>query len=212
MQHRWTVTGDAAAVRRLVPCVLLFTISLLTACGGKADVKPAAPLPDPAPKAIIKTKFGDIHIKLYPDVAPKHVENFIKLAKSGFYNGTIFHRVIPGFMIQGGDPNTKNSLRKDTYGQGGPKDEKGNPILLKAEFSDIPHKRGIVSMARANEPDTAGSQFFIVVETSPFLDGKYTVFGEVIKGLGVADKIVSLPKNDRDLPNERIEMTVTIVE
>lgn len=212
MQHRWTVTGDAAAVRRLVPCVLLFTISLLTACGGKADVKPAAPLPDPAPKAIIKTKFGDIHIKLYPDVAPKHVENFIKLAKSGFYNGTIFHRVIPGFMIQGGDPNTKNSLRKDTYGQGGPKDEKGNPILLKAEFSDIPHKRGIVSMARANEPDTAGSQFFIVVETSPFLDGKYTVFGEVIKGLGVADKIVSLPKNDRDLPNERIEMTLTIVE
>lgn len=212
MQHRWTVTGDAAAVRRLVPCVLLFTISLLTACGGKADVKPAAPLPDPAPKAIIKTKFGDIHIKLYPDVAPKHVENFIKLAKSGFYNETIFHRVIPGFMIQGGDPNTKNSLRKDTYGQGGPKDEKGNPILLKAEFSDIPHKRGIVSMARANEPDTAGSQFFIVVETSPFLDGKYTVFGEVIKGLGVADKIVSLPKNDRDLPNERIEMTLTIVE
>ena len=212
MQHRWTVTGDAAAVRRLVPCVLLFTISLLTACGGKVDVKPAAPLPDPAPKAIIKTKFGDIHIKLYPDVAPKHVENFIKLAKSGFYNETIFHRVIPGFMIQGGDPNTKNSLRKDTYGQGGPKDEKGNPILLKAEFSDIPHKRGIVSMARANEPDTAGSQFFIVVETSPFLDGKYTVFGEVIKGLGVADKIVSLPKNDRDLPNERIEMTLTIVE
>ena len=212
MQHRWTVTGDAAAVRRLVPCVLLFTISLLTACGGKADVKPAAPLPDPAPKAIIKTKFGDIHIKLYPDVAPKHVVNFIKLAKSGFYNGTIFHRVIPGFMIQGGDPNTKNSLRKDTYGQGGPKDEKGNPILLKAEFSDIPHKQGIVSMARANEPDTAGSQFFIVVETSPFLDGKYTVFGEVIKGLGVADKIVSLPKNDRDLPNERIEMTLTIVE
>ena len=166
----------------------------------------------PGPRAIIKTKFGEIHIKFYPDVAPNHVENFIKLAKSGFYDGTIFHRVIPGFMIQGGDPNTKNSLRKDTYGQGGPKDEKGNPILLKAEFSDIPHKRGIVSMARANEPDTAGSQFFIVVEQSPFLDGKYTAFGEVTKGLGVADKIVSLPRNDHDLPNERIEMTVTIVE
>ena len=164
------------------------------------------------PKAIIKTKFGDMHIKFYPDVAPKHVENFIKLAKSGFYDGTIFHRVIPGFMIQGGDPNTKNSLRKDTYGQGGPKDEKGNPILLKAEFNDTPHKRGIVSMARANEPDTAGSQFFIVVEPSHFLDGKYTAFGEVTKGLGVADKIVIVPRNDRDLPNERIEMTVTIVE
>ena len=193
-------------------CGVLLAIGLLTGCGGKADVKPVAPPPVPGPKAIIKTKFGDIHLKLYPDVAPNHVENFIKLAKSGFYDGTIFHRVIPGFMIQGGDPNTKNSLRKDTYGQGGPKDEKGNPILLKAEFSDIPHKRGIVSMARANEPDTAGSQFFIVVEQSSSLDGKYTAFGEVTKGLGIADKIVGLPKNDHDLPNERIEMTVTIVE
>ena len=193
-------------------CGVLLAIGLLTGCGGKADVKPIAPPPVPGPKAILKTKFGDIHLKLYPDVAPNHVENFIKLAKSGFYDGTIFHRVIPGFMIQGGDPNTKNSLRKDTYGQGGPKDEKGNPILLKAEFSDISHKRGIVSMARANEPDTAGSQFFIVVEQSPFLDGKYTAFGEVTKGLGIADKIVSLPRNDHDLPNERIEMTVTIVE
>jgi peptidyl-prolyl cis-trans isomerase B (cyclophilin B) len=193
-------------------CGVLLAIGLLTGCGGKADVKPVAPLPVPGPKAIIKTKFGDIHLKLYPDVAPNHVENFIKLAKSGFYDGTIFHRVIPGFMIQGGDPNTKNSLRKDTYGQGGPKDEKGNPILLKAEFSDIPHKRGIVSMARANEPDTAGSQFFIIVEQSSSLDGKYTAFGEVTKGLGIADKIVGLPKNDHDLPNERIEMTVTIVE
>ncbi len=206
------MTRDSIAMRSLVLCGVLLAISLLTGCGGKADVKPASPPSAPAPKAIIKTKFGDIHIKLYPDVAPKHVENFIKLAKSGFYDGTIFHRIIPGFMIQGGDPNTKNSLRKDTYGQGGPKNEKGNPILLKAEFSDIPHKRGIVSMARANEPDTAGSQFFVVVEQSPFLDGKYTAFGEVIKGLGVADKIVSVPRNDHDLPNDRIEMTVTIVE
>ena len=206
------MTRDSAAMRSLLLCGVLLVIGLLTGCGGKADVKPVAPPPISGPKAIIKTKFGDIHIKLYPDVAPNHVENFIKLAKSGFYDGTIFHRVIPGFMIQGGDPNTKNSLRKDTYGQGGPKDEKGNPIMLKAEFSDIPHKRGIVSMARANEPDTAGSQFFVVVEPSPFLDGKYTVFGEVTKGLGVADRIVSVPINDHDLPNERIEMTVTIIE
>lgn len=212
MQGWWAMTRDSVAIRSLLLCGVLLVIGLLTGCGGKADVKPVAPPPIPGPKAIIKTKFGDIHIKLYPDVAPNHVENFIKLAKSGFYDGTIFHRVIPGFMIQGGDPNTKNSLRKDTYGQGGPKDEKGNPILLKAEFSDIPHKRGIVSMARANEPDTAGSQFFVVVEQSPFLDGKYTVFGEVTKGLGVADRIVSVPKNDHDLPNERIEMTVTIIE
>ncbi|OQW68465.1 MAG: peptidylprolyl isomerase [Nitrospira sp. ST-bin5] len=158
------------------------------------------------PRAIIKTKFGEIELKLFPELAPKHVENFIKLAKDGFYNGTIFHRVIPGFMIQGGDPNTKDSLKKDSYGQGGP------GYTVKQEFSDTPHKRGIVSMARANDPDTAGSQFFIVVEDSRFLDRKYTVFGEVTKGIGVADKIVSLPRNDRDLPNDRVEMTVTIVE
>jgi peptidyl-prolyl cis-trans isomerase B (cyclophilin B) len=203
---------NSAAMKSLLLCGVLLAISLFTGCGGKTDVKPVAPPPAPGPRAIIKTKFGEIHFKFYPDVAPNHVENFIKLAKSGFYNGTIFHRVIPGFMIQGGDPNTKNSLRKETYGAGGPRDEKGNPILLKAEFSEIPHKRGIVSMARATEPDTAGSQFFIVVEQSPFLDRKYTAFGEVTKGLGVADKIVSLPRNDHDLPNERIEMTVTIVE
>jgi peptidyl-prolyl cis-trans isomerase B (cyclophilin B) len=215
MQGWWAMMRDSAAIRSLMLCGVLLGIGFLTGCGGQTDVKPVAPLvspPGPGPKAIIKTKFGDIHIKFYPDVAPKHVENFIKLAKSGFYDGTIFHRVIPGFMIQGGDPNTKSSLRKDTYGQGGPKDEKGNPVLLKAEFSDISHKRGTVSMARASEPDTAGSQFFIVVEASLFLDRKYTAFGEVTKGLGIADRIVSLPKNERDLPNERIEMTVTIVE
>lgn len=158
------------------------------------------------PRAIIKTKLGDMEIKFYPDVAPKHVENFVKLAKAGFYNGTIFHRVIPGFMIQGGDPNTKDSLKKDTYGQGGP----GHNV--KAEFSDIPHKRGIVSMARAADPDSAGSQFFIVVEDSRFLDRKYSVFGEVTKGIGVADKIVNLARDERDNPRERVEMTVTIVE
>lgn len=199
-------------MRILNLCIGLLAIGLLTGCGGKADIKPVAPSPGPGPRAVIKTKFGEIHLKFYSDVAPNHVANFIKLAKSGFYDGTIFHRVIPGFMIQGGDPNTKNSLRKETYGQGGPKDEKGNPVFLKAEFSETPHKRGILSMARASEPNTAGSQFFIVVEQSPFLDRKYTAFGEVTKGLGVADKIVSLPKNDHDLPNERIEMTVTIVE
>jgi peptidyl-prolyl cis-trans isomerase B (cyclophilin B) len=177
---------------------------------GAADKAPTSQAETPkGPRAIIKTKFGDIEMKFYPDVAPKHVENFIKLAKSGFYNGTIFHRVIPGFMIQGGDPNTKDSLKKDIYGQGGP----GHTV--KAEFggnNPIPHKRGIVSMARAADPDSAGSQFFIVVEDSRFLDGKYSVFGEVTRGIGVADKIVNLARDERDNPKERVEMTVTIVE
>ncbi len=170
-------------------------------------------------RAIIKTKFGDMEVKFLPDVAPKHVENFIKLAKSGLYNGTIFHRVIPGFMIQGGDPNTKDSMKKNTYGQGGP----GHNV--KAEFSDLPHKRGVLSMARAQDPDSAGSQFFVVVEDSRFLDRKYTIFGEVVKGIGVADKIVAVPrvmcqtgapnppdKGPCDNPLDRVEMTVTIVE
>lgn len=158
------------------------------------------------PRAIIKTKFGEMEIKLFPDIAPKHVENFIKLAKSGFYNGTIFHRVIPNFMIQGGDPITKDLSKKDMYGTGGP------GYGVKAEFNETPHKRGILSMARAQDPDSAGSQFFIVVEDSRFLDRKYTAFGEVVKGMGVADKIVNEPRDNRDNPIERIEMQVTIVE
>ena len=155
-------------------------------------------------KAVIKTKFGDMEVKLFPDKAPNHVQNFIKLAKSGFYDKTIFHRVIPGFMIQGGDPNTKDPNKPETYGMGGPAER------LKAEFNDIPHRRGILSMARTNDPNSAGSQFFIVVKDSNFLDGQYTVFGEVVKGIEVADKIVSLPRNERDLPRERVEMTVVV--
>lgn len=156
-------------------------------------------------RAVIETKFGEIEIKFFPDEAPKHVENFVNLSKQGFYDGTIFHRVIPGFMIQGGDPNTKGP-DKSTYGMGGP----GHNV--KAEFNDIPHRRGILSMARSQHPDSAGSQFFIVVKDSPFLDGQYTVFGEVVKGMEVADKIVNSPRNQRDLPNERIEMKIRIVE
>ena len=158
-----------------------------------------------APKAVIKTKFGDMEIVFFPDKAPNHVQNFIKLAKSGYYNGTIFHRVIPGFMIQGGDPNTKDPNKPESYGMGGPNEK------LKSEFNEMPHRRGIVSMARTNDPNSAGSQFFIVVKDSNFLDGQYTVFGEVVKGMEVADKIVSLPRNPRnDLPNERVEITVTV--
>jgi peptidyl-prolyl cis-trans isomerase B (cyclophilin B) len=191
-------------VAALTGCALSFVGAGPVGAADKAATqKQEAPK---GPRAIIKTKFGDIEVKFFPEAAPKHVDNFIKLAKSGFYNGTIFHRVIPGFMIQGGDPNTKDSLKKDTYGQGGP------GFNVKAEFNDIPHKRGILSMARAQDPDSAGSQFFIVVEDSRFLDNKYSVFGEVTKGIGVADKIVNVPRDERDNPKERVEMTITIVE
>jgi peptidyl-prolyl cis-trans isomerase B (cyclophilin B) len=196
--------GSRAMVLALTVLVVFGGWDAMTMAADKAPaVQPSA---DKGPKAIIKTKLGEIEIKLFPDKAPKHVENFIKLAKSGFYNGTIFHRVIPGFMIQGGDPNTKDLNKKELYGMGGP----GHSV--KAEFNDVPHKRGIVSMARSNDPDSAGSQFFVVVEDSPFLDGKYTAFGQVVKGLGVADKIVNQPRDGRDNPVERIEMTVTVVE
>lgn len=157
-----------------------------------------------APKAVIETKFGSMELEFFPQKAPKHVENFIKLAKSGFYDGTIFHRVIPGFMIQGGDPNTKGS-DKSKYGMGGPEHN------VKAEFNDTPHDRGILSMARSRHPDSAGSQFFIVVKASNFLDGKYTVFGRVVKGMEVADKIVAQKRDPRDNPLKRTEMKVRVV-
>ena len=155
---------------------------------------------------VIKTDFGDVKFSLLPDIAPETVRNFVSLAKKGFYDGTLFHRVIPGFMIQGGDPNTKNS-DKSTWGQGGP------GYNLKAEFNSRSHLRGIVSMARANDPDSAGSQFFIVTSDSTFLDKQYTVFGEVVGGIEVADKIVNLPRDGNDCPEQEVKMLeVTISE
>ena len=148
---------------------------------------------------LIKTNFGDIKFSLLPDIAPETVRNFLQLANSGFYNGTLFHRVIPGFMIQGGDPNTKTP-NKTTWGQGGP------GYNLKAEFNSRSHLRGIVSMARAADPDSAGSQFFIVTSDSTFLDKQYTVFGEVTEGMEVVDKIVNLPRDGNDCPEQEAKM------
>ena len=156
--------------------------------------------------AIIKTGFGNIKFSLLPDIAPETVRNFSQLAKSKFYNETLFHRVIPGFMIQGGDPNTKNP-DKSTWGQGGP------GYNLKAEFNTRSHLRGIVSMARATDHDSAFSQFFIVTSDSTFLDRQYTVFGEVVEGMEVADKIVNLPRDGNDCPKQEAKMLeVTISE
>ena len=156
-------------------------------------------------KAVIETNFGNIELKFFPDVAPGHVNNFIELAKKGFFDGTTFHRVIPGFMIQGGDPNSKDP-DKSKHGMGGP------GYTIKAEFNEKPHKRGTLSMARSANPDSAGSQFFICVADAPFLNKQYTVFGEVIAGMDVADKIVNQSRDKRDNPIERVEMKVKVIE
>jgi len=157
--------------------------------------------------AIIKTSFGNIKFSLLPDTAPETVRNFVTLTKKGFYDGTLFHRIIPGFMIQGGDPNTKDPNKKSQWGMGGP----GHTV--KAEFSSRSHLEGIVSMARATDPDSAGSQFFIVTSDSTFLDRQYTVFGEVVEGMEVADKIVNLPRDGNDCPKQEAKMLeVTISE
>ena len=153
--------------------------------------------------AVIETSLGRIEFDFLEDKAPGHVKNFKDLANNEFYSGTTFHRVIPGFMVQGGDPNTKDDDRS-THGTGGP----GHTI--KAEFNDESHDRGIVSMARSQDPDSAGSQFFVVVKDSDFLDGQYTAFGRVTSGMDVADKIVNSPRDANDNPNERIGIKVTI--
>jgi peptidyl-prolyl cis-trans isomerase B (cyclophilin B) len=154
--------------------------------------------------AVIHTKFGDFILKFFPEVAPNHVNNFIDLASKGFYDGTTFHRIVPGFVIQGGDPNTKESDRSK-HGMGGP------GYTVKAEFNDLPHQRGTLSMARSADPDSAGSQFFVCISEARFLDNQYTVFGEVTEGMKVVDEIVSQPKDERDNPRDKIEMNVEII-
>lgn len=153
----------------------------------------------------VETNLGNIAIKLLPELAPETVRNFEKLARDGFYDGTLFHRVIPGFMIQGGDPNTKTG-NKSSWGMGGP------GYTIKAEFNSRSHLRGIVSMARAQDPDSAGSQFFIVTTDSTFLDRQYTVFGEVLEGIEVADKIVNLQRDQNDCPLQEAKMLRVAVE
>lgn len=152
-----------------------------------------------ATQAVLETTLGNITLEFLPAIAPNTVENFKKLASSEFYNGTTFHRVIPGFMIQGGDPSSKNADRS-MHGTGGP------GYTIKAEFSAEKHVRGIVSMARSGHPDSAGSQFFIMVANAQHLDGQYTAFGRVKEGMDVVDKIVAAKRDARDNPLEKIEI------
>lgn len=164
------------------------------------DAAKETPKPVVKEVAIIKTSEGEIVLEFYPDVAPNHVENFKKLANKGFYDGTAFHRVIKGFMIQGGDPNTKDEAKKDSWGQGGP------GYTIKAEFNKRPHVRGTLSAARTADPDTAGCQFFICHGAPSFLDGQYTVFGQLIKGDDVLEKIATTATEGSDRPVKRMNI------
>ncbi len=146
---------------------------------------------------------GSILVELYKDIAPKHVQNFDSLVSVGFYDGTAFHRVIPGFVIQGGDPNSKTGERS-TWGYGAPGQTK-----VPAEFSKLPHTRGIISAARSNDPNSATSQFFICVDEAASLNEKYTVYGQVVSGMEVADIIVNSPRDAKDNPLDKIEMRIT---
>jgi peptidyl-prolyl cis-trans isomerase B (cyclophilin B) len=159
--------------------VLLSTA--LFAAEEKKESKTAMNLPDEV--AVIKTGEGEMVLQFWTDAAPKTIENFKKLARSGLYNGTIFHRIVKGFMIQGGDPDSKDPAKESRYGEGGP------GYKIKAEFNDHPHERGTISMARQPDPDSAGSQFFICLASIPRLDHEYTTFGKLIKGDDVLDKI-----------------------
>jgi peptidyl-prolyl cis-trans isomerase B (cyclophilin B) len=137
--------------------------------------------------AVIKTSEGEMVAEFWKDAAPNTIENFKKLARSNFYNGTIFHRIVKDFMIQGGDPNSKDTAKENSYGMGDP------GYKIKAEFNDHPHERGVLSMARGPDPDSAGSQFFICLAPQPRLDHQYTTFGKLIKGGDVLGKIGDTP-------------------
>ena len=193
--------------RFLLPCTLLLTLAL-PACQQAQETE--RPKPGANEIAVIQVKdLGEIRLRFFPDKAPGHVENFKKLARQGFYDGTTFHRVIPSFMIQGGDSNSKDD-NPNNDGSGGP------GYTIPAEFNDVPHRRGIVSMARRSDPGSAGSQFFIMVADSPAwkrtLDNKYTVFGEVISGMEVVDKVAATPRDRRDRPLENVVLeSVSIV-
>ena len=169
--------------------------------------------------AVISTKYGDMIVEFYPDVAPMHVESFVALANEKYFDGTTFHRVIPDFVIQGGDPNSKLENRS-LHGTGGRAgkffgigDENDSSTwLIPQEFNSIAHEKGVLSMARTNDPNSASSQFFVCHGDPSFLDNNYTVFGKVIQGLEVIDSIANVEKDINDNPLEKIEMTVKMVK
>lgn len=184
----------------LLTCLVICSVGLVAGHAQEPKKKENKPVNTTNEVAVIKTSEGDMVLEFWPDVAPGHVENFKKLAKKGFYDGTCFHRIIKGFMIQGGDPLTKDEANSGRWGTGGP----GHNI--KAEFNDRPHVRGVLSMARSQDPNSAGSQFFICHGDPRFLDRQYTAFGKLIKGDEVLEKIATTPTRPGDRPVKRMNV------
>src|SRR5207245_974370 len=183
--------------------ILAGLLTALVAAAVAEENKETSPMNPSSEVAVIKTKEGEMVIEFWSNDAPKTVENFKKLARSGFYDGTIFHRIVNGFMIQGGDPNSKDPAKENSYGQGEP------GYKIKAEFNNHSHERGVISMARGPDPDSAGSQFFICLAPVARLDGQYTTFGKLIKGDEVLKKIGDTPitmnnAGERSKPVKRI--------
>src|SRR5437762_2469351 len=185
MNDEIRVTNHFTACMKLLILSLVILSSAVFAADEKKEEK--TPMNSSNELAVIKTSEGDMVMQFWTDAAPNTVENFKKLARQGFYDGTIFHRIVKGFMIQGGDPNSKDPAKENSYGEGGP------GYNIKAEFNDHSHDRGVISMARGPDPDSAGSQFFICLAPVHRLDHQYTTFGKLIKGENVLEKIGDIP-------------------
>ena len=183
--------------------VLAFAILASTVFAAE-EKKETSPMSNSNEVAVIKTNEGEMVVDFWTDAAPNTIENFKKLARQGFFDGTIFHRIVKGFMIQGGDPSSKDMAKESSYGQGGPGYE------IKAEFNNHSHDRGVLSMARGPDPDSAGSQFFICLASVRRLDGQYTTFGKLVKGDDVLDKIGNTPV-ERNAQGEMSKPTKRVV-
>jgi len=185
---------------------LILSVVILSSAVFAADEKKEekSPMNSSNEVAVINTSEGEMVVQFWSDAAPNTVDNFKKLARQGFYDGTIFHRIVKGFMIQGGDPNSKDPAKENSYGQGGP------GYNIKAEFNDHGHQRGVISMARGPDPDSAGSQFFICLAPVPRLDRQYTTFGKLVKGDDVLEKIGDTPvtKNSMGEPSKPTKRVV----
>jgi peptidyl-prolyl cis-trans isomerase B (cyclophilin B) len=192
-------------MKKIITLIMIGSI-IMTSCEKQPDV------------AVVSTRYGDMVLEFYPEVAEKHVDSFLTHARNGYFNGTTFHRVIPGFVIQGGDPNSKTDDRS-THGMGGHaanfygigQEDDSITWMLPAEFNSRPHLTGALSMARSQSPNSAGSQFFVCAGPTPQLDDQYTVFGQVVEGLDVIQKIVNSPRDRRDNPKNKVEMTVSVM-